>query len=321
LKSKTNHETIYNYDRKIFLIHKNAQRNISKENFELFESYDKTMVREALSKALRVKHLQTIITLSKMLNKNWIDTGRDDIDGLVYKIMDIYSDEKGQESHSSYDMKKILRIFFRWFKTGNRLREEGKLDPYEIQGIKLKTVKDRLVREDLITPEDREAILDACGENLRDRAIIDVHDDAGTRPGETLSVRIKDVKIDEYGYKKTTRILKNKGIKNYVFLEITPYYIIFKNKVTSCFSTFMAGKKTQKKPIVKKAEKKKTVKTKPKSTKAKTTKTVKSKKNKVEFSDDMGIVIVDDDITIDQEKVNEERRAYLEEARSQEAFD
>ena len=36
---------------------------------------------------------------------------------------------------------------------------------------------------------------------------------------------------------------------------------------------------------------------------------------------DGGIVIVDDDITIDQEKVNEERRAYLEEARSQEAFD
>ena len=35
----------------------------------------------------------------------------------------------------------------------------------------------------------------------------------------------------------------------------------------------------------------------------------------------MGIVIVDDDITIDQEKVNEERRAYLEESRSQEAFD
>ncbi|MEX0863022.1 MAG: hypothetical protein WDZ98_09765, partial [Nitrosopumilus sp.] len=47
----------------------------------------------------------------------------------------------------------------------------------------------------------------------------------------------------------------------------------------------------------------------------------KSKKIKEEPSDDMGIVIVDDDIEIDQEKVNEERRAYLEEARSQEAFD
>ena len=35
----------------------------------------------------------------------------------------------------------------------------------------------------------------------------------------------------------------------------------------------------------------------------------------------MGIVIVDDNIEIDQEKINEERKAYLEEARSQEASD
>ena len=47
----------------------------------------------------------------------------------------------------------------------------------------------------------------------------------------------------------------------------------------------------------------------------------KAKKVKEEQSDDMGIVIVDDDITIDQEKVNEERRAYLEESRSQDAYD
>ena len=36
---------------------------------------------------------------------------------------------------------------------------------------------------------------------------------------------------------------------------------------------------------------------------------------------DGGIVIVDDDIIIDQEKINEERRAYLEEARSQDSLD
>ena len=48
---------------------------------------------------------------------------------------------------------------------------------------------------------------------------------------------------------------------------------------------------------------------------------LKPKKSKEGQSDDMGIVIVDDDITIDQEKVNEERRAYLEESRSQDAYD
>ena len=36
---------------------------------------------------------------------------------------------------------------------------------------------------------------------------------------------------------------------------------------------------------------------------------------------DGGIVIVEDDLVIDKEKINEERRAYLEEARSQEASD
>lgn len=75
----------------------------------------------------------------------------------------------------------------------------------------------------------------------------------------------------------------------------------------------MVEKKTAKKP--KKTEQKKETKTKSKA------KTSKPKKTKDESSDDMGIVIVDDDIAIDQEKVNEERRAYLEEARSQEAYD
>jgi len=83
----------------------------------------------------------------------------------------------------------------------------------------------------------------------------------------------------------------------------------------SCFSTFMDEKKAVKKTT-----------TKVKTTKTKTSKTTKSikpksKKAKEEPLNDLGIVIVDDDIEIDQEKVNEERRAYLEEARSQEAFD
>ena len=60
--------------------------------------------------------------------------------------------------------------------------------------------------------------------------------------------------------------------------------------------------------------------TKAKTTKAKTTK-IKKKKIKDLPPDDSGLVIVEDDIVIDQEKVNEERRAYLEEARSQEASD
>ncbi|MBP0120249.1 MAG: hypothetical protein ITD33_05280 [Nitrosarchaeum sp.] len=87
----------------------------------------------------------------------------------------------------------------------------------------------------------------------------------------------------------------------------------------------MAEKKSVKK-IIKKtkkvAAKIKVAKTKDKQVilKIKPTKS-KAKKSKIEQSDDMGIVIVDDNIEIDQEKVNEERRAYLEESRSQDAYD
>ena len=69
------------------------------------------------------------------------------------------------------------------------------------------------------------------------------------------------------------------------------------------------------------AEKKVTKKTTTKKTTGKTKAKYKAKKSKNEPSGDSGIVIVDDDIVIDQDKVNEERRAYLEEARSQEATD
>ena len=77
---------------------------------------------------------------------------------------------------------------------------------------------------------------------------------------------------------------------------------------------------TEKKKTVKKAKKKPTAKkvTK-KSTAKKTTKKVSKKRKSAAESSDTGIVIVDDDLSVDRESEMEERRAYLEEARSQEA--
>jgi len=75
----------------------------------------------------------------------------------------------------------------------------------------------------------------------------------------------------------------------------------------------MVEKKTVKKPKNRNASKTKTTKSKSKKS--------KRKNAKDEPYSDMGIVIVDDNIEIDQEKINEERKAYLEEARSQEASD
>jgi len=79
---------------------------------------------------------------------------------------------------------------------------------------------------------------------------------------------------------------------------------------------------TRKVSISSKAKSSKAKSSKAKSSKAKSSK-AKSKNKKINdrHSGDGGIVVVDDDIVIDQDKINEERRAYLEESRSQEASD
>ena len=61
-----------------------------------------------------------------------------------------------------------------------------------------------------------------------------------------------------------------------------------------------------------------------KSKKTKTTKSKKkSKKSKksLDPADDSGIVLIDDNLEVDTEKELEERKAYLEEARSQDSGD
>ena len=66
--------------------------------------------------------------------------------------------------------------------------------------------------------------------------------------------------------------------------------------------------------------------------KSKKSKTVKSKKTakkslkkkskkSLDSADDSGIVLIDDDLEIDTEKELEERKAFLEEARSQDTAD
>ncbi|RDJ31022.1 MAG: hypothetical protein DWQ18_04505 [Crenarchaeota archaeon] len=82
----------------------------------------------------------------------------------------------------------------------------------------------------------------------------------------------------------------------------------------------MVEKKSKKTSAKKtKTESKSAKKSKPAKTQSKSKS--KKSKNKEEPIEDSGLVIVEDDLQVDKEKENEERRAYLEEARSQESFD
>ena len=66
---------------------------------------------------------------------------------------------------------------------------------------------------------------------------------------------------------------------------------------------------------------KKTKVVKAKSTKNKKKLSKKTTKKSADLVDDPAIIVIDDNLEVDQEKEMEERKAYLEEARSQDSGD
>lgn len=85
---------------------------------------------------------------------------------------------------------------------------------------------------------------------------------------------------------------------------------------SSFFSGLYMARKKSKKEIKSKKPKKASSKG-----KEKKKNTAKTPKNTSEGSDNAGIIIIDDELKVDKDAEHEERRAYLEEARSQESSD
>ena len=200
LKQNLDHEVrdIYKLDKQLSRVWKQITSTLSDDSIQLIEKYDTELVNLGIAKATRIKQLKIIHSISRKINKNWSDVTKNDLDKLVKDIMNEHGDVNGDETESSRDFKKILKLFFRWFKLGSRdYKEVG--DPEETRKIRLRKPKDKITRENLLEDQDLEKLLMACGENLRDRAFISVHFEAGTRPGEILSLQLKHVEFDKNG--------------------------------------------------------------------------------------------------------------------------
>jgi len=199
-KRKKQEFEIHPYDKKIDAIYKLTEREVSKNNFKLIKDYDHYMTRHSLAKATRLKNLETVLNLSRFVKKDWQSVNKQDIDHLVFRVVETYGDATGRDTHSTYDHKKILKIFFRWIKLGSRyFNEVG--NPPETKDVKLRPVKNKLLREDLITKEEYKKLIQAADENPRAKALVAVHHEAATRPGEILSLKIKHVYFDKFGAK------------------------------------------------------------------------------------------------------------------------
>jgi integrase len=187
---------IHPYHVKITNIFKMCKNELSESNYSLIEKYDRQMTNDTLGYATRCKNLEVVLSLSRLIKKDWSEVNSEDIEKLVYEIIIKYS-KNGQETHSSWDHKKVLKIFFRWMKLGSRNYQDVG-NPPETSRVKMKPVKNKIIREQLLTDNDI-SLLIKSSINPRDKAMISVAYESGCRPGELLSLKIKHVKVDQYG--------------------------------------------------------------------------------------------------------------------------
>ena len=189
------------------IIHKRAQLiithiekergQLSSQNLETFLDYNNDMIIHSISENTRYRCLTQFGLLTKMIQKNWVDVTEKDLKGLVANIMSQHG-EHGKETAYTFILKMSIRAIVRFAKLGSRSKpEDGELPI--IRFIESKKPKDKLTREDLPTNEEVLKILDACADSSRDKAMISVHAEAGTRIGELLGMKIKDFTIDNNG--------------------------------------------------------------------------------------------------------------------------
>jgi len=179
---------LLNYDRKLERSYKKANESLSQENASLIQRYDSEMATLGLKKSTRAKQIAMLVDISIRIGKNWNVVVKEDIDHLIRTIIDEYGDELGGETETTRDYKKSLKPFFRWIKFGTRdFREVG--DPPELKSIRLKQVKEKIMREQLLTENDHQKLLSVCAGNDRDRAFLDVHYEAGTSPTSATTTR------------------------------------------------------------------------------------------------------------------------------------
>jgi integrase/recombinase XerD len=175
----------------------NQEKKLSKKNFETFMEYNDNMIIDSIANTTRYKNLCHFADLSKKLQKDWIDVTENDLKLLVGTIMTEHS-PSGKETSYTAVLKLSLKQIVRFVKSGSRAKsDDGELKI--LRFIKSKRVKGKIVREDLPTDEEISKIIQACADSSRDKAMFALHADAGTRIGELLALKIKDLTIDQFG--------------------------------------------------------------------------------------------------------------------------
>jgi integrase len=221
--AESNTDEIYNQTAGIQYITKRAERELCKEDYEVWTSFADQLIIDGIAPVTQYRTLSTLVILTKKLNKfscNWKNFEESHLRKVIANIMTQHA-RQGKETGYTYALKKLLKTVVRFIKTGKRTlgKHDGELPI--LQFITFKPLEDRLTREDLPTEEEVQKLIDVCADSPRDKAMISLQAEAGTRIGELLNLNIKDFLIDKHGGK--IKADGKTGTRSVLLVKCVPY--------------------------------------------------------------------------------------------------
>ena len=106
-----------------------------------------------------------------------------------------------------------------------RKKKKEKETEYEVvksrSGLPMVVLEPPESLNDLPTDDEVKKIIATCADSKRDKVMISVHAEAGTRIGELLGLRIKDVTVDQYG--AVIKVDGKTGVRPIRIVKSVPY--------------------------------------------------------------------------------------------------
>jgi site-specific recombinase XerC/ribosomal protein L40E len=192
-------EDIYGYSHRLELVLTGPNgirksKNICEANKQILFRYFGFLKARKLSLPRQEKLMKALKRFVELLlEKQFQFVTRDDLEQIVGNLKPkMKGSSKSELADSTLrDFQIIVRQFYAWL-----FRSPKRQYPEVVAWMEPKEPKPKLQATDLLATEEKDR-LKAAALSLRDKALIACFDEAGPRPGELLTAKIKNVRIEE----------------------------------------------------------------------------------------------------------------------------
>lgn len=190
-----------------------ADSRINKANLEILKKYNDQGQLQQVTMGTRCVRLNIIHQLALFITKKFKDMTKEDIENFV--------SSRGERQPKTWSTQgAYIKFFFKWLSGSDEY-------PPNVKWIKTSIkIKNRKLPTDLLTKDEIKMMVEAA-DNPMEKAFIMVLYESACRIGEILSLKLKDVTPDQYGF--TIMVNGKTGMRRIRLIESSPDIVMWIN--------------------------------------------------------------------------------------------